>query len=803
MVELHYDQELLRADTYLDILKSLEVASWNPRLREISSAHQESFGWLWARGSTGPGFVDWLENGSGIFWISGKPGSGKSTLMKHIVDDPRTPLFLRPSRKVDVLLNVCYAFYDQSIVGEKSYLGMISAILYQILRARASIDLLPIVLPIWKNAAQMCLHGPGHVKLTSMEIEDAIFAIASQKLVQGIICLFIDGLDECAGNWHQELSFLTRLVAQNPDQRMVFKACVLSRPENIIRDYLGRNSGFRIHERTFDDVLLYVQSQLEDKILNMSYINQSQRYNGNDLIQDVVKKASGVFIWVRLAVLDLVEGFTQGDDLEELQRRLSDLPPDLETFYSRILDRIDHKYISETVMYFALVTASETPNFEFPLSLIRFGLALKPWREAIMCSASIMDSEDSKMLSERVERRIQSRCRNLLEVRTITTPEEGCEDPFKTSPRVTFLHKTAKEFLNTEGTTRFLLNRTKQTPENEWIQLMALTIRLLKVDPSSQPFQKTEWVAIVAQFFYFARRSELSTGIAQATLMDAMDSYLRTKDATWCSKWWAIYRRTRFSVTFVMLAVKFGCVLYVEECLKRTRRGSQKMKQLIKRDSGRPLLFFSWDIGMVADEWLPEDMIDMLLEYGEEVNECFEGISFFQQIMLGIVDFLVPMHAERVLSLLLDYGADVSYIIDTNGYQCSPLHQYLHSLEKVTPIEPIFSRFCGGTSSTPADFSQWRRTAAAVRGEHPPEWPRSHFLTSPEIDDSLALTYYQHISNMMKKFIEKGSDIYIQDSKGQSVLDLCDGMPTVYDFLLNYQREWGQTENEGRQCIVC
>jgi hypothetical protein len=59
---------------------------------------------------------------------------------------------------------------------------------------------------------------------------------------------------------------------------------------------------------------------------------------------------------------------------------------------------------------------------------------------------------------------------------------------------------------------------------------------------------------------------------------------------------------------------------------------------------------------MIQDEWLPEDMIEILLDHGEEVNECFEGISFYQQMMLVSIDFLVPMHTERVLSLLLDYG---------------------------------------------------------------------------------------------------------------------------------------------------
>lgn len=35
-------------------------------------------------------FASWLKTGDGIYWINGKAGSGKSTLMRYIYDNPRT-----------------------------------------------------------------------------------------------------------------------------------------------------------------------------------------------------------------------------------------------------------------------------------------------------------------------------------------------------------------------------------------------------------------------------------------------------------------------------------------------------------------------------------------------------------------------------------------------------------------------------------------------------------------------------------------------------------------------------------------
>jgi putative ribosome biogenesis GTPase RsgA len=36
------------------------------------------------QGQPSPKFADWLENDGGIYWIAGKAGSGKSTLMKYL-----------------------------------------------------------------------------------------------------------------------------------------------------------------------------------------------------------------------------------------------------------------------------------------------------------------------------------------------------------------------------------------------------------------------------------------------------------------------------------------------------------------------------------------------------------------------------------------------------------------------------------------------------------------------------------------------------------------------------------------------
>jgi len=64
------------------ILKSLSFPTRPIRHETIRDAHKKTFGWIFQQpnGSAGPSALcNWLKTGQGIFWVSGKPGSGKST----------------------------------------------------------------------------------------------------------------------------------------------------------------------------------------------------------------------------------------------------------------------------------------------------------------------------------------------------------------------------------------------------------------------------------------------------------------------------------------------------------------------------------------------------------------------------------------------------------------------------------------------------------------------------------------------------------------------------------------------------
>jgi adenylate kinase len=80
------------------LLASLKFDEMAFRHDRIPKAARDTFEWVYRATESGEAwssFVAWLQGDDGVYWITGKPGSGKSTLMKFLSDDIRTETNLR------------------------------------------------------------------------------------------------------------------------------------------------------------------------------------------------------------------------------------------------------------------------------------------------------------------------------------------------------------------------------------------------------------------------------------------------------------------------------------------------------------------------------------------------------------------------------------------------------------------------------------------------------------------------------------------------------------------------------------
>lgn len=78
----------------------------------------------------------WLETSDDIFWVQGKAGSGKSTFMKFLFEHQQTQVYLRRWAAGDVIAAAFFFWRAGSSELEKSYLGLLRGLLYQILQER-------------------------------------------------------------------------------------------------------------------------------------------------------------------------------------------------------------------------------------------------------------------------------------------------------------------------------------------------------------------------------------------------------------------------------------------------------------------------------------------------------------------------------------------------------------------------------------------------------------------------------------------------------------------------------------------
>ena len=89
------------------------------RMNDVDRAAGNTFTWLASHAT----YQEWLETPSSLLWIKGKPGAGKSTLMKYVIsdiEDGRTP-------------TATFFFNGRGSAIEKSPLGLYRSLLHQLL----------------------------------------------------------------------------------------------------------------------------------------------------------------------------------------------------------------------------------------------------------------------------------------------------------------------------------------------------------------------------------------------------------------------------------------------------------------------------------------------------------------------------------------------------------------------------------------------------------------------------------------------------------------------------------------------
>jgi hypothetical protein len=117
------------------------------------------------------------------------------------------------------------------------------------------------------------------------------------------LCLFIDSLDEYDGDC-KAIADLLKDVALS----LYIKVCVSSRLWLVFEEAFENRVGLCLQDLTYTDIRNYVRGTLEAN-KKMEQLAVSNPEHATALVSEIVTKANGVFLWVRLVVWSLLDGF--------------------------------------------------------------------------------------------------------------------------------------------------------------------------------------------------------------------------------------------------------------------------------------------------------------------------------------------------------------------------------------------------------------------------------------------------------------------------------------------------------------
>jgi hypothetical protein len=556
-------------------LAALHYESMADRELAISDAHEATFHWIFENSehetAKWSSFTDWLKSDEQVYWITGKAGSGKSTLMKFLTQPHQSRDTAESSRNLPLetrctkylgrwagdqrLIMASFYFWAAGTTAQKSHKGLFKTLLSQLLRAFP--EAIPFTSP--KQWGVLSLFDEVTKEVPERELRNMFKRAMRHISSKAKVALFVDGLDEFEGDLEPLISTMRDVVSHSSS----VKLCTASRPWNEFQEAFKDLPSLRLQDLTRFDIQKYVEARFNE---NQKYMALRDRETGltEHLVSSVVSKASGVFLWVKIVVSSLLAGLSQADRPSDLKRRLDDLPEDLEGLYERILDNIDPFYLEHATEYFTLMKACPEPP---PALLFSFAdeESLLDLPDRLL--SNIDKKGTTKNMFDRVQdiaTRLNSRCKGLLEVaEPIPKPDSSLLLSLYPGPKIQYLHKTVRDFIDSPNTTRRL---GRYLPDSYDPHLMLFYASVV-LDAKFSPYLPQN--VMMRDVMYHA--DQVSTNSTQE-LVRGLDRYRGTLSTRYANeksfglKWRSlngVYDAMSLEQQFMCLTIEYGVVGYI------------------------------------------------------------------------------------------------------------------------------------------------------------------------------------------------------------------------------------------------
>lgn len=632
------------------LLNSLRFDYIGQRQATVEPAHKQTFEWV-LDPSSPLKFEHWARFQNGIYWVMGKAGSGKSTIMKFLLDHTKTAEALEAWAGTKELVIASFFFWNAGPSVQRSQEGLFRSLLYEILSQCP--DLTRTVCS--SKAAKFHPFEREFGPWTLQELEDAIGLLKETSGVRARFCFFVDGLDEYDGKPDQIVSVLESLRSWSD-----IKLCVSSRPYNEFKDAFGRPSDpqLALEDLTREDIRLYVRNTLEDNSRFKALKARDDR--SQDLVQEIVDKAQGVFLWVVLVVRSLLTGLRNADRICDLQKRLREFPETLEKFFGHMIASVEPIYREQTAQAFTYALEAKRP-----LSLMTYSFLDDEDLDAVVTAPfNALTIQGIQERHDDMRRRLNGRCKGLLEVVNIRrfkgfdTQYEGLFD----APKVVFHHRTVRDFLQTKDMQNMLLENLEAGFEPKLRFCKALLAQLKALDYCAFARDSGLPLDLLEDLAHYAFRLEYENHVQQSSLLDEVGRCV--------SKQADVFGWMKGERDFLKFLTKRRLHLYITETLKVRTSLTQSDKSYLLGSvlEYSQTMYSPSSFSRDRRGRLDAKIVDVLLEHGAQPNDGYKKSTVWSRFLFLVNRKSYYSSDSDLLPItesLLSHGADLQQRIVT------------------------------------------------------------------------------------------------------------------------------------------
>ena len=311
-----------RSSSNVNVIKQIEaICGVRERVQdEVQSVRSKAMSgtchWITYRSN----FINWVENieplhSPRFFWLTGLPAMGKTVLASYVVDWLTSAGISKSCQ--------CH-FFSSGHQNKRTAAYSLRSIASQLAYVNEEF-----------REQLLALHEETGI---SFSFQDQNLSVIWEKIFEGIVFKLktkplywvFDAVDE-ADVPSMLINSLMKIQSSTP-----IRIFITSRPMRMPSGWATLSASidtcFLSEHDTIDDIRAYVRNAVQEALPD------DEPQLKDDIIEQVLTKAGGSFLWVRLALETLHDNWHTKDDIREV---LTEMPRGMEHLYTRMLEKIE------------------------------------------------------------------------------------------------------------------------------------------------------------------------------------------------------------------------------------------------------------------------------------------------------------------------------------------------------------------------------------------------------------------------------------------------------------------------------